>query len=317
MLMWLLTVVAASIFDAFNQKNINMKKINFKMKMIARKISFVSLTVIALLASCKKTNDSPGSGDGGGGAHVLQGTIYDPQGNKFNIQNAHVTVHAVGNIGSIGDDNVSYDMEMDGNSHYQANVESGIYVFHATAFMPLNGKTVCIDLAPTDGISPDITQATAPGITKDFKLHLTGLAKWGRADKVEDYFGAHINFADGKYVFGSDGYWHNLATDHPGATIVFHLAIESTLIDGSQGQDQQVQCAVEDLKSGLWFINIPFAKYKVTTTLVEANGAQKPLKLSFISTAATHSNSLELLFPPNPDDDYGHPEEPLMAVWED
>jgi len=51
--------------------------------------------------------------------------------------------------------------------------------------------------------------------------------------------------------------------------------------------------------------------------LVEANGAQKNLKLSFISSNNVHSDYLDLLFTPNPDDMDGHPSEPLMAVWED
>jgi hypothetical protein len=278
----------------------------------------ISAGIIASLLSCTKTGTAPDSDRSGDSkANTVQGTIFDAHNNKFNIPDATVIVHALGNIGSIGDHDAMYNIPMDQNSHFEASVKSGLYMFHARAFMPLNGRTVCIDLAPVDGKRPDITQAAAPGIAKDFKLQLTGLAPWGDASNVEDYYGAHINFADGKYSFTSDGYWDNLATSHPGAKIVFTLTIQSPLIDGTPGESQQVECAADALKTGQWFVNIPFAAYRVTATLVEANGAQKNLKLSFISGNNAHSDYLDLLFPPNPDDMDGHPSEPLMAVWED
>lgn len=285
------------------------------------KTSFARAILAALLIntffSCTKSGSAPAAGNNGDAhANTIQGTIFDSHNNKFNIPGATVIVHALGNIGSIGDPDAMYNITMDANSHYAASVKSGLYVFHARAFMQLNGRKVCIDLAPVDGKEPSISQASGPGINKDFKLQLTGLAPWGDPTNVEDYFGAHINFADGAYNLTSDGYWNNIATAHPGAKIVFTLTIKTPLIDGMQGESQQIETTAEVIKAGQWFINIPFAAYRVTATLVEPNGAQKNLRLSFSSTANEHSDYLDLLFPPSADDPDGHPSEPLMFVWE-
>jgi hypothetical protein len=268
--------------------------------------------------SCTKTGSAPGAGGNqGSSANTIQGTVFDAQNNKFKIPGSNVIVHALGDIGSIGDPEAMYNISMDENSHYGTSVKSGLYVFHARAFMQLNDNKVCIDLAPVDGKSPDIAQASAPGITKDFKLQLTGLVPGGNPSEVEDYFGAHINFADGKYNFSTDGYWDNLATEHPGAKVVFTLTIASPLIDGTQGQSQQLESPVDGIASGKWFVNIPFAAYRVTAVLVEPDGSQRNLKLSFPSNINAHSDYLDLLFPPDRDDPDGHPSQPSMFVWAD
>ena len=253
-------------------------------------------------------------------ANTISGTIYDANGNKFHVPGATVIVHALGEIGSIGDEDAAYNIPMDDNSHFEAQVKNGLYKLHARAFMQLNSRKVCIDVAPADGKPYDLEQASKPGIVKDYKLMLTGLAPGGDTHNVEDYYGAHIYLTNGAYNFSHEGYWNNLATAYPGAIVYFNLDIQSPLIDGSQGQSQQLQASVEDLKTGQWYINVPFAAYRVTAMLVTANGSQVPLKLNSIGYTGSDVNArydylIDLTFPPNSDDMDGHPIEPEMAIW--
>src|SRR5690349_16905100 len=105
----------------------------------------------------------------------------------------------------------------------------------------------------------------------------------GRCEQCRRLLWCTHQFCRWKIQLHSDGYWDNLATDHPGAKIVFTLTIQSPLIDGTQGESQQIETSVDAIKSGQWFVNIPFAAYRVTAILVESNGAQKNLKLSYVS----------------------------------
>src|SRR5690349_1753776 len=116
--------------------------------------------ILTLFTSCKKDVNSPG----GSKDNTIMGTVYDANGNKFNIPGASVVVNAFGDPGSIGDPPYNYNLQMDGNSHYEGKVESGLYKLHGRAYMQLNGKTVCVDLAPTDGKPYDVEQASKPGI---------------------------------------------------------------------------------------------------------------------------------------------------------
>lgn len=248
------------------------------------------------------------------------GTVYDAKGNKFNITDASVVVNAFGDPGSIGDPPYNYNLQMDANSHYEGKVENGLYKLHGRAYMQLNGRTVCIDLAPTDGKPYDVEQASKPGIVKDFKLVLYGLAPGADPNIVDNYYGAHINITDGAFNFTSEGFWNSLSARYPGAKVVFNFAIASPLLDGSEGQSQQIETTVEAIKSGQWFIDIPFAVYRLTATLVLQNGATMPLRLNQISTVGSdinaHYDYVDITFPPNPEDIDGHPIEPHFAVWE-
>src|SRR2546423_15510795 len=104
-----------------------------------------------LLLACKKdVSDTPdgstgGTGSNGATPHVIQGTIFDANGNKFDIPNSIVNVRAWG-PSDIGHDTRQYNIPMDGNSHYEEQVADGIYAFHASSKMPLNGTVVTIDL---------------------------------------------------------------------------------------------------------------------------------------------------------------------------
>src|ERR1700741_509554 len=80
------------------------------MKAVLKKFIGVCLISCSLLACKKDVNSSTGSTDGSGSpnAHIIQGTIFDANGNKFKITNAAVTVGVWG-PGDIGHDNNSYN----------------------------------------------------------------------------------------------------------------------------------------------------------------------------------------------------------------
>src|SRR5690242_14667835 len=105
------------------------------MKTLLNKSVTLCLVLFVCLSACRKdVNGVVGSNNNGGGAkpHVVMGDIYDANGNKFNIQGAAVTVGIWG-PGNIGNDDISYNIPMDANSHYEQRVTDGIYAFHASA----------------------------------------------------------------------------------------------------------------------------------------------------------------------------------------
>src|SRR5215510_6649906 len=116
------------------------------MKIYFRRIITVVL-LPALLLACKKTagdtanNGGPGPGTGSTKPHFIQGDIFDANGNKFNINNSNVIVHAWG-PGLIGESDRMYNISMDARGHFEEQVIDGLYAFHAYAKMPLNGQIV-------------------------------------------------------------------------------------------------------------------------------------------------------------------------------
>jgi hypothetical protein len=288
------------------------------MKTSLQKITMSCLIMISILTACKKDAANPGDPgtiSGGKTPHVIMGTIYNANGQKFSTDNGHVVVHVWG-PGEIGNGDVSYNISMDANGHYEMKVADGIYAFHAYAFMQLNGKQVCIDLQTLDGISPSIQQASAPGIVKDFALKLSGLVPDGDPSDANSYNGGHVWVGDGSAFFTSTGYWDNLAVHFPGATVTFTLTPEGNCLDGSPAPLKQITCSVEDLEQGKYLVNFPYALYKLNAALTTTNGEQKSLNLSPIPGIENTYDYLELSFPPDPGDPDGHPLNPQVAVWE-
>src|SRR5215471_13703683 len=118
------------------------------MKTVIEKIVACGFIPMLLLSCTKDVSHNPGStgntGDGGLKPHVIEGTIYDANGNKFHIPNSTVTVGVWG-PGNIGDGDRMYNIAMDANSHYEQQVADGVYAFRTSALMPLNGNMVRID----------------------------------------------------------------------------------------------------------------------------------------------------------------------------
>jgi hypothetical protein len=281
------------------------------------KLLFTLFCVVLLVPtfSCKKASGEDAVSSTGARKNVIAGTIYDAHGNKFKINGATVTIHIYGN-GNIGQSDPLFNVQMDAQSHYEVQVPSNVYAVHARAYMQLNGKTEAIDLKPLDGKPDDINLPSDPGIVRDFALQLTGEVPGGDPATIQGYYGAKIWFGDGSYNFTSGGYWDNLSVKYPGAKVKFTLTPQSPLIDGAQAQEVQLDASIEDIKTGKWYVNVPYAVYRTTALLVSANGQQKPLYLSLIPDISTSHNYVDLSFPPDKTDPFGRPEKEQLAVWE-
>jgi hypothetical protein len=277
--------------------------------------SLLFLLFLAPVFSCKKASGENSTSSTGAKKNVIAGTIYDAHGNKFKINGAGVTIHIYGN-GDIGQSDPLFNVQMDANSHYEVQVPSNVYAVHARAYMQLNGKTVAIDLKPLDGKPDDINLPSDPGIVRDFALQLTGEIPGGDPATIQGYYGAKIWFGDGGYNFTSAGYWDNLSAKYPGAKVKFTLTPQSPLIDGTQAQTVQLDADIEDVKSGKWYVNVPYAVYRATALLITATGQQKPLSLSLIPNISTSNNYVDLSFPPDKSDPFGRPEKEQLAVWD-
>ena len=46
-------------------------------------------------------------------------------------------------------DRAGFDIPVDANGHDESRVPHGLFGFHARAYLPLNGNTVCVDRLPT------------------------------------------------------------------------------------------------------------------------------------------------------------------------
>ena len=288
------------------------------MKALLNKSITICFILFVSLSACRKdVNGSEGPGNTGGAKpHVVMGDIYDANGNKFQFPGAAVTVGIWG-PGDIGNHTVSYNIAMDANSHYEQKVADGIYAFHASALMPLNGNKIRVDLQSLDNIPAHIQQASAPGIVKNFALVLSGLGKVGDASDANSYFGGHICVGDGVGFFGDYGYWNNLKVKYPGSTITFTLTPKGSCVDGSDAPLKQITCTVDDLETGKYLVNFPYAWYQLSAVLTTANGAQKNLVLSFIpDDSGTTHNYLDVTFPPDPASMDNYPLNPQIAVWE-
>lgn len=289
------------------------------MKTSVTQLTTTCVMLLLLLACKKNVSSNPGDTGNTGSAkpHTIQGDIFGADGNKFHINNARVTVHVWG-PGDIGHDDQMYNIPMDENGHYEMKVADGVYAFHATAYVPLNGKTVCVDLESVDNISPSVQQVSTPGIVKNFGLKLYGLSKFGDASDANSYFGGHAWVGDGAANFTSDGYWTNLAVHYPGATITFILTPEGPCVDGSAAPAKQINLSVEDLQKGKYLVNFPYAYYRLTAVLTTAQGQQKALRLTFVPGATgPHYDYLDLTFQPNEADPDGHPFNPEVVAWEE
>lgn len=268
--------------------------------------------------SCKKDASNPGSpGNGNANANTIQGTIYDANGNKFNIANSSVLVHVWGPRG-IGQSDIFYNINMDNNSHYKQEVLSSVYAFDARASMLLNGHRVNIPLDPVDGKTGNTQFASAPGVVRDFRLKLSGLLPGGDPGDANSYYGGKVSVCDGADNFTSTGYWDNLAAKYPGSTVIFTLTPKGPCVDGSAAPLKQITCTVDDLlNSGKYLVNFPLARYYLTALLRKSSGQQIPLKLTFIPGATGPLyDFLDLTFPPASNDPDRWPSIQYVAVWE-
>ncbi len=285
------------------------------MKQIFKSIA-VSIFIPALLLSCKK--QSPVAGDPANGTgNTIKGTIFDAKGNKFSIDNATVLVHIWSHSGNGGND-IVYNINMDDKSHYEQKVTPGLYAFDARMWTSLNGNVVSIPLDPVDGQSSNTQFNSAPGVTRDFSLRLTGLIPGGDANDANSYYGGKISVCDGAGNFTPTGNQNNLAAKYPGSTVIFTLTPKGPCLDGSNAPLKDISVSVGDLQNaGRCLVNFPLAKYYLSAILRKPSGQQYPLKLTFVSGATgNHYDLLTITFAPAANDPECRPPIIFTAVWE-
>ena len=285
---------------------------SYIMKQTIKYLAIAGIGMATLSMSCKKTKDPQGSGVPA--ANMVKGNIFDAKGNKYALDNSNVLVHVTGT----GQNNNAYHISMDNTSHYEKEVATGLYTFNVRAWTSLNGKVISVPLDPADG-KPSTTQFnSANGITRDFRLKLTGLVPGGDPAYADSYYGGKIAVCDGAYFFGQNGTTNNLGTKYPGATVMFILTPKSLCIDGSTAQIAQINIAVEDLRSSSeYLVNFPLARYYLSALLKKATGQQIPLKLNFTNAATgAHYDFLDISFSPATNDQDCNPGIPRGAVWE-
>ena len=275
-------------------------------------MAITSTALVILSMSCKKSKDL--QAPGAPATNVVKGTIYDAKGNKYAIDNSNVLVHVTG----VGQNNNVYHIGMDNNSHYEKEVTSGLFTYNVRAWTSLNGKVISVPLDPADGKPANTQFNSATGITRDFRLKLTGLIPGGDPTYADSYYGAKVAVCDGAYFFGQNGSVDNLKAKYPGSTLIFILTPKSNCIDGSIAQIAEIHIAVEDmLSSSEYLVNFPLARYYLSALLKKANGQQIPLRLNFTNAATgARYDFLDLSFSPASNDQECNPGTPRAAVWE-
>jgi len=282
------------------------------MKQTINTIVITGVAMVTLSMSCKKTMEPQGPNVAV--SNLVKGNIFDAKGNKYALDNSNVLVHLTG----AAQNNNAYHISMDNSSHYEKEVASGLYTFNVRAWTSLNGKVISVPLDPVDGKPANTQFNSANGITRDFRLKLTGLVPGGDPAYADSYYGAKVAVCDGAYFFAQNGTTNNLGTKYPGSTVIFILTPKSNCIDGSTAQIAEIHIAVEDLRSSSeYLVNFPLARYYLSALLKKANGSQIPLRLNFTNAATgARYNFLDISFSPATNDQECNPGTPRGAVWE-
>lgn len=241
---------------------------------------------------------------------TVSGAIYDADGKPFRLPGCRVNVHIWGTTAN--GHRIFYDTEMDGNGRYALRVPHGLYVVSASAYMPLNGKTLCVGLDILDGRPQNITVDSTPGIVKDFGLKLWGPKPDGKLDSFAGYNGGGIYVTDGanwkEAIFGS------MERRYPQGTYVeVTLTPRSRLIDGSMGQTLTLRCDLKRMQSGHTHPNIPLAVYTATARIVTPDGRARRLKVALLPDL-NYVDAMEITFEPRTDDHEGGPAIPNLFV---
>jgi hypothetical protein len=241
---------------------------------------------------------------------VVSGTIYDAHGRPFRIPGARVVVHIWG--AGAGGDRVGFDIPMDASGHYESRVPHGLYGFHARAWLPLNGETVCVDLEPLDGRPTQTALDSTPGLVRDFGLRLSGPVAGGDPRTIQGYYGGSLTVTDGANwkspVFGA------MSRRYPAGTkVVVSLQPTGPAIDGSTPPPVRYEYDVQKIQSGDHKVNIVLAAYRASAVLVTPDGHQRPLLVALLPDL-NYGRTVELVYRPDRDDHDGRPARPNLFV---
>ena len=241
---------------------------------------------------------------------VVAGTIYDAHGRPFRIPGARVVVHIWG--AGAGGDRVGFDIPVDASGHYESRVPHGLYGFHARAWLPLNGETVCVDLEPLDGRATETALDSTPGIVRDFGLRLTGPVAGADTRTIQGFYGGSLTVTDGANwkspVFGA------MSRRYPAGTkVVVWLQPIGPAIDGSSPPPVRYEYDLQKIQNGEHKVNIVLAAYRATAVLVTPDGRQHPLRVALLPDLS-YGNSVDVLYRPDRDDHDGRAARPSLFV---
>ncbi len=224
------------------------------------------------------------------------------QGRPFKIPGARVVVHAWGV--TAGGQRTGYDIDVQPNGHYESHIPDGIYGIDCRAYMPHNGRTLCIDLDPLDG-HPDHGASTEshPGIVKDFGLKLWGPVLGAPQGSVWAFHGGKVCINDAG-AFHS--YFDALTRRYPqGTKVRVVLKPRSALLDGSPAREITLDCDPANMTSGAGF-SVPIAVYSATAQIITPDGQAHPTTLG-LQGVGPFGPSQDVLFTPEPTDPNGKP----------
>lgn len=201
---------------------------------------------------------------------MIQGRVLDEQGDP--VPGAELRIFGYAGSDSLGTSDDDLVTAPDGS--FRADVGTGLYEVHGTAFLEHAGQRFRFTLDPVDGACD---QAMADdGIVEDFVLRLRGLQQCG--DGVDP---ANPGFYHG----GAVTLFQELGSAwSPAAVVTFALAPQGPLADGSPGTPLTMtrtlaafQTYAGPLDGTNMLYDVPLGSYQVTASIAEPGGAATPL----------------------------------------
>ena len=216
-----------------------------------------------------------------------------------------VTDGASGSVGSdTGHDGAYAIQTVDSLSHTKP-VNALVVQVSAQTKVDYKGQTFTMDLCPLDG-KGDLRDAqgngtfSAPGITRDFVLKISGLIP-GKDDTTDStrqnaYYGQRISVSDwdvtGPTLRGDE---------FKDGTLTFTLTPQGPLLDGSTGQTVTRQLPVSALGTeAAYLLDVPIGTYSVQAQVAKG-GAVTPLSMHWAEGDQTYMPSVTLNPQPYPE----------------
>jgi hypothetical protein len=177
---------------------------------------------------------------------------------------------------TIAGERARFNLDVDERGHFEQRLPDGIYKVYATAIVNYAGRRVPVDLVSLDGKPMGTSHDSAKGIVKDFRMAMAGL-KPGEDPKSDvGWFGGVVTFRD-----GSPDMEKNFHVRAPNSKVRVTFTPAGPLVDGSTMQPFTVEVPSYPLSYGsARFQRVPLGVYRITATLVTADGKSHPVAMS-------------------------------------
>lgn len=204
--------------------------------------------------------------------HVVLGTVLTLAGKPI----PNVVACSVGVGGTtIAAERANYKIEVDANGHFEMQVPDGLYTVFPQCIVTVGWHQVQADLIAIDGRKEGVTQESAKGIVKDFRLVLNALRPEREPGKDDSYFGGVVKVMDPTYTPQAGQISHR----HPNAKVRVTFVPLGPIIDGTTIEPFAVELPTAGLGGGQ-IARVPIGSYRVTAALVGADGASTPISCS-------------------------------------